>query len=210
MKTQKIENIIFDLGGVIIDLDMEHTFDRFSQLFGRDVRAKMMDDPQNHFFFHQFEIGAIDEAEFRHALRNFTHTDLDDQRLDLAWNAMLGDIPKHRIEWIEALAAQYKVAILSNTNSIHIRRFHEIFAQTTTYKHPNELFHNIYYSHEISDRKPNASCYRKVLDDLGANPAKTIFLDDNHANLKAAAALGMQTVLVERNLLRREQLPNGR
>ena len=210
MNSGKIENIIFDLGGVVINLDMEHTFDWFSQLFGRDVRSNMMDDVRKHHFFMDFEIGKISAAEFRDGLRKLTHTEIEDARLDKAWNAMLGDIPKERTEWIEELKQDYNVVILSNTNSIHIEKFNEIFGQTTPYHHPEDLFHKVYYSHEIKDRKPNRSCFQHVLDDFGMKAECTIFYDDNLENTKAARALGIQSVLVEKNFLRKEQLPNGR
>lgn len=210
MNNQEIDNIIFDLGGVIINLDLDHAFDRFSQLFGRDVRSQMMEDYHNHKFFRQYEVGAISDEEFRNSLRELANSDLDDAHLDETWNSMLGDIPGERIDWIRELANDYKVVILSNTNSIHIHRFNEIFSQSSTYNLPEDLFHKTYYSHEIKDRKPNLSCFQYVLDDFGMLPEKTIFYDDNLDNIKTANELGINTVLVERNLLRRDQLPNGR
>lgn len=210
MNHHNIGNIIFDLGGVIINLDMEYAFDRFSQLFGRDVRANMVEDFHNHKFFRQYEVGAIDDDEFRKSLRALAKTDLDDTHLDEAWNSMLGDIPAERIEWIGELAKDYKVVILSNTNAIHITRFNEIFNQSSSYNLPGDLFHKTYYSHEIKDRKPNSSCFQFVLNDFGMLPENTIFYDDNSENIKAAGELGIHTVLVEKNLLRREQLPDGR
>ncbi len=210
MNNQKLENIIFDLGGVIINLDMDLAFDKFSQLFGRDVRSHMMDDYHNHKFFQQYEVGAIGDAEFRKSLRELAHSDLDDAHLDQAWNSMLGNVPSERIDWIRELADDYNVFILSNTNSIHISRFNEIFSQSSPYNLPQDLFHKTYYSHEIKDRKPNLSCFQYVLDDFGMAPEKTIFYDDNLDNINSARDLGINTVLVERNLLRRDQLPNGK
>lgn len=210
MNNQKLENIIFDLGGVIINLDMDHAFDKFSQLFGHDVRSHMMDDYQNHKFFKQYELGAISDAEFRKSLRELAQTDLDDAHLDQAWNSMLGDVPSERIDWIRELANEYNVFILSNTNSIHIKRFNEIFRQSSSYNLPQDLFHKTYYSHEIKDRKPNLSCFKYVLSDFGMVPERTIFYDDNLDNINSAKDLGINTVLVERNLLRRDQLPNGK
>lgn len=210
MRNQKIENIIFDLGGVIINLDMDHAFDKFSQLFGHDVRSHMMDDYHNHQFFQQYEVGAISDEEFRLSLRNLAHSDLDDDHIDQAWNSMLGELPGERIEWIRDLTNDYNVVILSNTNSIHIKRFNEIFSQSSSYNLPKDLFHKTYYSHEINDRKPNTSCFQYVLDDFGMTPENTIFYDDNLDNINTANDLGIKTVLVERNSLRRDQLPNGK
>jgi len=210
LNNQKIENIIFDLGGVIINLDMDHAFDKFSQLFGRDMRSHMIEDIHNHGFFQEYEVGAIDDDEFRKSLRSLANTDLDDKHLDEAWNSMLGDVPEQRISWIEDLAEEYNVVILSNTNALHIKKFNEIFGESTNYNLPEDLFHKVYYSHVINDRKPNRSCFQYVLDDFGMDPQKTIFYDDNTENIKVAGDMGINTVLVKKNSLTRAQLPNGR
>ncbi len=170
----------------------------------------MIEDIHNHGFFQQYEVGAIDDVEFRKSLRKLAKSDLDDKHLDDAWNSMLGDIPQQRIEWIEEMAAQYNVVILSNTNALHIVKFNEIFGETTKYNLPEDLFHKVYYSHVIKDRKPNRSCFQHVLDDFGMDPSKTIFYDDNTENINAATQMGINTVLVKKNSLTREQLPNGR
>ena len=209
MSNQRKENIIFDLGGVIINLDMDHTFDKFSQLFGHDVRSQIIEDYPKYKFFQQYEVGAIGDDEFRNSLRKLAKSEVDDAQLDDAWNSMLGDLPGERIDWIEELVKEYNVVILSNTNSIHINRFNHIFGQSSKYNLPEDLFHKTYYSHEINDRKPNKSCFQYVLDDFGMIPGETIFYDDNLDNINTASDLGINAVLVERNLLRKDQLPNG-
>ncbi|MDZ7604430.1 MAG: HAD-IA family hydrolase [Cyclobacteriaceae bacterium] len=72
------------------------------------------------------------------------------------------------------------------------------------------MFIKTYYSHLIDDRKPNESCFTKVIDDLNAEPSKTVFYDDNIDNIATAQSLGIHAVLVEKNKLRKDQLPNGR
>jgi len=204
-----IDTIILDLGGVIINLDIDHAFDRFSQLFGKDIRSELLHDLDNHRFFLDYELGLLDDKAFRNHLNTIGNDDLGDDKLDAAWNAMLGEIPTERMAWISDLAKQYKVAILSNTNAIHIRRFDEVFMRASG-KHPSQLFHKTYYSHILHDRKPNESCFVTVLEDLKSNPASTVFYDDNLDNIETARKLGINTVLVEKNQLQKEQLPDGR
>lgn len=170
----------------------------------------MIEDIHNHGFFQQYEVGAIDDEEFRKSLCKLAKTDLDDKHLDEAWNSMLGDVPQQRIEWIEEMVTQYNVVILSNTNALHIVEFNKLFNNTTKYNLPEDLFHKVYYSHVINDRKPNRSCFQYVLDDFGMDPSKTVFYDDNTENINAATQMGINTVLVKKNSLTREQLPNGR
>ncbi len=210
MNFNNIENIIFDLGGIIIDLDIAHSFDLFSQLFGYDIREKMMQDKKNYGFFEQYEIGLIDDDTFRQSLMKLAGKDIDPHLLDRAWNAMLGEIHPEKIRWMEDLADRYNLFILSNTNSIHIRHFNEKFAKASRYSHPGELFKKTYYSHEIRDRKPNLSCFQYVLNDAGLEPEKTLFYDDHIENTEAARSLGIQAVLIEQNALQKEDLPYGR
>jgi glucose-1-phosphatase len=206
----EIQTIILDLGGVIINLDIDHAFDRFSQLFGKDIRSDLLHDLDNHRFFLDYELGHITDDTFRNHLNSIAQKKMDDHELDSAWNAMLSDIPVDRMNWINELTSQYKVVILSNTNAIHIRRFDEVFAEANNGKFPNDIFYKTYYSHLIHDRKPNESCFTMVLDDLNADPSKTVFYDDNLDNITTAQSLGIHAVLVEKNKLRKDQLPNGR
>ncbi len=210
MNQSEIETIILDLGGVIINLDIDHAFDRFSQLFGKDIRSDLLHDTDSHRFFLDYELGHIADETFRNHLYAMGEKRIDDRNLDSAWNAMLGDIPEERMDWIRELTRQYKVAILSNTNAIHIRRFDQVFAQANNGKFPSDIFHKTYYSHVIHDRKPNESCFTTVLDDMNADPSKTVFYDDNLDNIATAQSLGIHAVLVEKNKLRKDQLPNGR
>jgi len=205
-----IENIILDLGGVIINLDIDHAFDRFSQLFGKDLRSDLLHDMDNHRFFLDYELGLIDDKVFRDNLNSIGQKKLTPETLDSAWNSMLSDIPVERMDWIRELASQYKVAILSNTNAIHIRQFDEVFAQASGGSYPTDIFYKTYYSHVIHDRKPNESCFTKVMDDLNADPSRTVFYDDNTDNIATAQSLGINAILVEKNKLRKDQLPNGR
>ena len=136
---------------------------------------------------------------------------ISDEQLDEAWNAMLLDIPKERIDWIYQATREYNCVVLSNTNSIHVRHFEEFFNETTPYGYPGDVFQQVFYSHEIGERKPDREAFEHVLDKTGFFIAEeTVLFDDLPENLQAASTLGIKTELVERNKLRKEQLLNGR
>jgi putative hydrolase of the HAD superfamily len=210
LNKKEIENIIFDLGGVIINLDIDATFQKFSAMFGREVHTGIFGDHKKYGFFKDYEVGKIDDATFRDHVRELAGFDINDAEIDDAWNAMLKDIPKDRMDWIYSATQKYNSVVLSNTNSIHIRHFDQIVHQTTPYGHPGDLFQKLFYSFEIGERKPNAEAFEHVLDKTGFDPSRTVLFDDLKENLGTAKRLGLQTVYVERNELRREQLPNGR
>lgn len=209
MKHNEIENIIFDLGGVIINLDIDATFQKFSKIFKQSVTSEIFTDHKQYKFFRDFEVGRIDDRVFREHIRRLARIDIEDAILDEAWNAMLRDIPEERISWIHDITKKYNCVVLSNTNSIHIRHFHHIFNTTTPHDSPISFFQKVFYSYEIGERKPDARAFEVVLDETGFDPSRTLVYDDLKENIETAQRLGMQTVYVERNNLKREQLPHG-
>lgn len=210
MNHSKIENIIFDLGGVIINLNIENTFKKFSALFNKEVSIDIFTDHKKFGFFKDYEVGKIDEREFRDHIRDLADFPISDQQIDEAWIAMLLDIPEDRINWIYEATRKYNCVVLSNTNSIHVKYFEDFFNKVTPYGYPKDVWQKLYYSHEIGERKPDISAFEYVLEDTGFEPSRTVLFDDLKENLKSASKLGIKTEYVERNNLRREQLLNGR
>ena len=208
MNHKNIENIIFDLGGVIINLNIDNTFRKFSQLFQKDINADILADHQKYRFFRDYELGHIDDEEFRNSIKNLADFHIEDALIDDAWTAMLQDIPPDRIEWIHEATQKYNCVVLSNTNHIHINYFEAYFNKVAPYGHPSDVFQNLFYSHEIGERKPDIAAFERVLDETGFDPEKTVLLDDLKENLAAAGELGIKMEYVERNNLRKEQLIN--
>lgn len=190
-----IEYIIFDLGGVIINLDMPATLHAFQQLakkYGREDFVVNFSHP----LFTSFEIGAISPEEFRHALRSFIHPAVLDEEIDSAWNAMLLDIPSERLVMLQHFKNHYQTYLLSNTNTIHFQAFHKILCDTHGYDSIDVFFHRSYFSHQIGKRKPEAEAFKHVLDKNGLSATHTLLIDDTPANIETARSLGMQTQLV--------------
>ena len=210
MNHKHIENIIFDLGGVIINLDIEQTFTKFSEIFQKEINADIFSDHEKFRFFRDYEVGNINNDEFRSSIKALADFDIDDHLIDEAWIAMLQNIPADRIKWIYESSRKYNCVVLSNTNHIHVNYFEEYFNHVTPYGYPKNVFQKVYYSHEIGERKPDLASFEYVLNDTGFDPSKTLLLDDLKENLESAQKLGIQTELVKRNKLRKEQLPNGR
>jgi glucose-1-phosphatase len=205
---QKVKNIIFDLGGVIINLDIHKTLRDFATITGVEVE-EVKDKYFNAPFFILYETGKISDAEFRDEIRNMSGRSLQDTEIDDAWNAMLLDLPAERLEWINAIRPNYNVVVLSNTNAMHIRKFLEIFKVQTPYHHPLDVFDHMYYSHEIHLRKPEKECFQYVLDHAGFKPEETLLLDDNADNIATAKSMNLHTIQVDVNQLRPTMLPNG-
>jgi putative hydrolase of the HAD superfamily len=187
-----IKNIIFDLGGVILNLSVDSTLRQISQLSGHPVE-KVMELYHARPEFLQYERGEITNDEFRKSLRDIFGITTLDTEVDKCWNAMLGDIPKERIELLRELKSNYKTYLLSNTNAIHLDCFSGMVNKDHGIESLAPLFHKAYYSHLMKMRKPDPAIYEFVLKENGLKANETIFLDDNVANLKGAASVGIQT-----------------
>ncbi len=187
-----IKNIIFDLGGVIINLSVPKTHAAFAQLSGLPLE-EIQSRVHHGEFFHQFEKGLISDAEFRDHLRESLSIQVADVELDRAWNAMLLDIPLPRIQLLERLKGRYNTFLLSNTNNIHLTCFNGIVHQLTGARGIDHYFHNAYYSHQVKMSKPDTEIYEYVLQQNNLRATETIFLDDNHDNVMGANKAGLQT-----------------
>lgn len=191
-----LKNIIFDLGGVIINLSVEKTHQAFAALSGLPV-SEVKTRVHHGAFFHEFEKGLITDIEFRNHLRESLSMQVTDEQLDQAWNAMLLDIPLPRIQLLEKLKSRYTIFLLSNTNNIHLQCFNGIVRKLTGKPAIDYYFHASFYSHLIKMSKPDPEIYQHVLFQHALVPEETIFLDDNKDNLVGANKVGIHTFHVE-------------
>ncbi|MBK6266213.1 HAD family phosphatase [Marivirga sp. S37H4] len=198
MDSHKIKMILFDLGGVIINLHTERTIEALAGLSKSSVE-EVREAYENAEYFKILEKGLISETDFRNELRKDLKLSATDSQIDKAWSAMLGTIPEERIEQIKELSENFDCVILSNTNAIHERAFHEILSQSTSYTHLNDIFHHVHFSHDLNMRKPDIEIYHKVLDIHQTEPQQVIFLEDTEHNLTMAAQAGIHTLHIPRN-----------
>lgn len=190
-----ISAILFDLGNVLIDLDIPRTEQRFRALLGDAFEASFARNEQ-HGVFRQFELGEIGEADFLLALKQNLQEEADDELLRQAWNALLLGIPAHRFRMLDALKSNFRLFVLSNTNATHIEWVRQYLLREHGIQNFEErFFEKVYYSHEVHLRKPDREVYEYVLNDSGLRAEELLFIDDNAANVAAAAELGIHSVL---------------
>ncbi|MEZ4944496.1 MAG: HAD family phosphatase [Cyclobacteriaceae bacterium] len=193
---REFKNIIFDLGGVIINLDESKTVERFAQ-----VSQQPLSIVQQHILsfdpYKQFEKGLITAAEFRNELRAELEMTATDDVIDGCMNAMLLDIPNERIKLLESLKNSSRLFLLSNTNQIHYTCFNKILKHTAGVDKLDVFFEKAYYSHLVHMRKPDAEIFEMVLSANKLEANETLFLDDNLLNLEGASRLGINTIQVK-------------
>ena len=196
MKNDKIKNIIFDLGDVILNIDVPVASLSFSKLSGRE-QQEILDLFKEKDLFRQFETGSLDETGFRNYIRELlVFPDWTDDMIDTAWNSLLLDLPPERVELLKNLRTRYRLFLLSNTSSIHIIQVNKILEAATGVKKLDDLFDKVYLSYEMGLMKPDPAIYQQVLEEQGLVAEETLFLDDNADNIKAAATLGIATIHV--------------
>ena len=148
-------------------------------------------------FISDFEKGLISDSHFRGKICECLDIQSDNETIDDAWNAMLLDIPPTRIDLLKSLATQYRTFILSNTNSIHMRKFETILKDATGIHSLDEVCNKVYLSHQVHQRKPEAIIYQTILTENNLNANQTLFLDDSLINLEGAGKVGIHTFHVQ-------------
>lgn len=191
MKRKGIKNLIVDFGGVLIDLDRQRCLENFRELGLPDVEHTL-DLYHQQDFFQQYERGLISSADFRNVIREKIGKDVDDARIDAAWNSFLVSIPTYKLDLLLALRKDYVVYLLSNTNEIHWKWSCEHAFPYKTFC-VEDYFEHIFLSYEMKMAKPDEEIFRKVLDDAGLDPKETFFIDDSEANCMTARSLGIST-----------------
>jgi glucose-1-phosphatase len=184
-----IRNIIFDLGGVLIDLDLDRTVKAFSKL-AIPVPADLAEAERRAVMYSGLETGTVSDDLFRAAIRELSPLSPSDEAIDAAWNAMLSGFPQNRVKTLRQLNKHYRVFLLSNSNAIHYRyyatRFKEDYAMEM-----DSLFEQAYYSFKLKMCKPHPEIFQIVLEQSGLLAEETLFIDDTADNVIAAAALGI-------------------
>lgn len=188
------DTIIFDFGGVILDIDPDLTRRRFVELLGME-KARLLETEQ---LPQLYEKGNISRTEFVERINRIAGTNIPETEIIAAWNAMLLNYKPTRIEWIKRLHKNYKLLMLSNTNDAHFKYFHnKLIAEygVTFY----QLFDHVYLSHEMGMLKPSHEIYETVIREQQLNLQRTLFIEDTERNAVAAREVGLQTLLIPRN-----------
>lgn len=188
IKNSSLKNIIFDLGGVIVNLNESATVKAFGANISTFFEPKL--NPEFVTIAHKFECGKISASDFRNEVRKIFKLDISDYKFNNAWNAMIVGVPESRNTFLKNLKKDYHIFALSNTNEIH----YDCFSNKPYWK--PELFEKTYFSQKIAVRKPNPEIFELVLNENNLHAEETLFLDDNKDNCLAAEKLGIKTIHV--------------
>ena len=204
----KIKNIIFDLGGVILDIDENIVYKELEKL-GISV-SELSHSKEFMELLSKFDTGIYTAPTFRKRMKTLLHQEkMTDQKFDAIWSAMLLDIPRERIEAIEKVKKHYKIFLMSNSNVIHYDLYVRDLQLRFGYNEFDELFNKSYFSFAEHLEKPDPRFFELILDHEGLLPEETLFIDDTAENIKAAKSLGINTYHIRRDELVRNLFENG-
>jgi putative hydrolase of the HAD superfamily len=193
---QEIKNIIFDLGGVLINLDNKLTEKAFVELGAKDF-AQYFGHGFAASFFKEYEVGKISDKEFINELRRLGNLTVSDETIIQAWDALLLDFPPERVQLLKELRNRYRIFLFSNTNSLHMKTVRRIYEDTFKEGTLDELFEKAYYSNELGMRKPDVVSYQHITNGNKLNPSETLFVDDALINVEGANAAGLKGFYLE-------------
>lgn len=192
----KMHTLIFDLGGVIIDIDPVGCFERFLSLAPYDAKAALEKGLQ-HDLLLAYEQGKMSTEQFLNGLQAELKLEaFSEETLIRTWNSMIVGIQPGKIKLLEELRKTHTILILSNTNHLHRLGFDALVQANFGRQELADYANKAYYSYEIGLRKPDAAIYHHVLEDWNLDPDKTLFFDDNEQNIQSARDCGMHVQLV--------------
>jgi len=196
---QGIRHIIFDLGGVLLNIDYQRTEEafiasgitNFGHLYSQLKQSPLFDD---------WEMGKISRADFIARLQDIAPGKLTEEQIVKAWDAMLLDFPLRRLQLLQQLRLHYDLFLLSNTNEIHEVAFNKILMDSHSIPNIGVFFDKVYFSHHVGLRKPMPEIFEKVLNENSLEPGHTLFIDDSHQHIVSADKLGIQTIYLEKGM----------
>ena len=194
----EIKSIIFDLGGVILNLDYSKTVDEFKKI-GVLHFKELYSQKKQTLLFDNFEKGKIKPEEFISSLKNSENLKIKEIDFINAWNAMLLEIPINKLQFIDGLKKDYKIFLLSNTNEIHIKKFENDLKKKNMLEQFYKCFDKIYYSSRMGKRKPEKNCFNQVLEENELVAKNTLFIDDSIQHVEGAEKAGIKTFHLEKN-----------
>ncbi len=193
---KNIKNIIFDFGGVIINIDYNLTINRL-----KNLGITNFDDHYTQFsqsgLFDKLDTGRISGDDFITELASYYEVPPSKQQLIDAWNAMLLDFPQERAELLRKLKTRYRTFLLSNTNEIHLSYYFNKLMEWYGVGNMSPFVEQEYYSCYIHMRKPDSEIFEFVIKENRLDPSETLFIDDSLQHVEGAMKAGLRAFHLE-------------
>lgn len=185
-----INNIIFDLGGVIYDIRYENIPEAFARM-GAGNLISLYSKAQQTDFIDRYEEGLISSVDFCEEIRKLSSVPLTNEQIREAWNAILIDVPAPRVDFLLKLKEKYNLFLFSNTNQFNYECFTAYLNKKYGFDFFGTIFKAAYFSHILHIRKPKEEGFRRIIQEQQLNPAETLFIDDSPQHIEGARRCGL-------------------
>ena len=191
----KIKALIFDMGGVLVDLDIEDCKRAFKEYIGYDEIDNLIDPCHQKGIYGDLEEGTLSGEEFRKIVLADSRPGSHPEDVDRAmWHILVG-IEPYKAELLKKLSESYELYLLSNNNPVCLPRSAYLFEQAGI---PLEkIFLKRFYSFEMKALKPSEKFYKAVMDEIGLPAEQMLFIDDSQKNVEGSIAAGLPAVYYE-------------
>jgi putative hydrolase of the HAD superfamily len=144
--------------------------------------------------FDRFETGHISSFHFINRILDQLPQGHNGNSVVHAWNAMIGDFPKERLDWLTEVGKKYRIFLLSNTNLLHMDTVRRSLEKTVGHQRLEDYFEKVYLSCEMGMRKPDPGIFTRVCEEQGLDPATTLFIDDTPQHVEGAKKAGLKAI----------------
>ncbi|MDP4290533.1 MAG: HAD family phosphatase [Bacteroidota bacterium] len=189
-----IKNLIFDFGGVIINIDPRQAGRTLKEMGVKDMEQLHQKILAKGLYL-DLEKGLITPSAFRKGIKELADIPLTDTQIDRAWNSIIVDLPKPRFDLIRQLKQNYNVYLLSNTNEIHYQYFNRFAIENLGVNSLEDFFTQCFFSHRMKLRKPDQEIFLKMLEIAKINPSESLYIDDIPENVQAARQVGLHGIV---------------
>lgn len=186
-----IKNIVFDMGGVIVDIDTDKAIRRLEML-GVVNDNGMINPYQQKGYFLEYEEGKITTSEFCRRLSEQAENSLSEEQIRESIMCALINVAGFKLDYLRELRSRYKLYLLSNTNEM-VMRWARSSGFSSYGKPISDYFDKVYTSYELGKSKPGRAIFHAMIDDSGMKPDETLFIDDSVDNIHTAFRLGFRT-----------------
>ena len=186
---QSVDALLFDLGGVLVDLDWDAVFAHWARCCGADPRAlrgRFSCDEA----YERHERGEIDAAAYFASLRRSLGIAIPDADFHAGWRRVFAGEILPTAALVAQVAARIPLYLFSNTNPAHYDAWSREYAQML------RSFRRVFVSSDLGVRKPAPKAFERVAQEIGVAPARILFFDDTEANVAGARAAGLQAIHV--------------
>jgi putative hydrolase of the HAD superfamily len=183
--SRRPDALLFDLGGVLVEVDWGRAFSAWSAASGVPAAA-LAQRFRRDAAYEAHECGALSDSDFFSALKESLHLEISDHHLLAGWNAILGEPFPGVAELLSRAAAQVPVHVFSNTNLAHVTHWRP------RYRALLSPVSEVIVSCELGRRKPDPEAFRLAAARIGVEPRRIAFFDDLEENAAGARAAGMR------------------